>query len=122
MKAAFEKAGHAQYIAAEWREADAGSGTVASVVMRHACTADLVIASQAASDWKDAWNLDFPDRLALESGRPVLIIPNKGSYQPISKHIVVGWTDRREAGRSVRCPATSQTRRQGEIPSLDTKR
>ena len=101
MKIAFEEAVHAQDIAAEWREGDAGSGTVARVVMRHARTADLVIASQAASGWKDAWNLDIPDRLALESGRPVLIIPNKGSYQPIPKRIVVGWSDRREAARAL---------------------
>jgi Mg2+-importing ATPase len=55
------------------RDADAGSSTVARVVMGHARTADLVVALQTASDWKGSLDLDIADRLALESGRPVLI-------------------------------------------------
>jgi nucleotide-binding universal stress UspA family protein len=39
--------------------------------------------------------------LALESGRPVLIVPNMGSHHPIPKRIVVGFTDKREATRAV---------------------
>jgi nucleotide-binding universal stress UspA family protein len=100
MKATFEKAASAQNITAEWREWDAGSSTVARVVTRQARTADLVIASQTASDWKGSLDLDIADRLALESGRPVLIIPNTGAHPPIPKRIVVGWTDRREATRA----------------------
>ena len=101
MKAAFEKAAYAQNVTAEWREEDAGSSTVARVIMRHARTADLIIASQSVTDRKGSFDLDVPDRLALESGRPVLINPNTGPQQAIPKRIVVGWTDRREAARAV---------------------
>jgi nucleotide-binding universal stress UspA family protein len=100
MKAAFQEAAAAQNIAAEWREEDAGSGTVARIVTRHARCADLVIASQAASD-SNVWSLDVPDRLAMESGRPVLIIPNGGSFRPVPNRVVVGWTARREAMRAM---------------------
>ena len=100
MKGAFEKAAGAQNVTAEWRDEDAGSSTVARVMMRHARTADLVIAAQAATDWKGSPDLDIPDYLALESGRPVLIIPNTGSQQLIAKRVVVGWTNRREAARA----------------------
>ena len=101
MKAIFEKAAYAQNVTTEWREEDAGSSTVARTIMRHARAADLIIASQAAPGWNGSLDLDIPDRLALESGRPVLIIPNSGPQSPIAKRIVVGWSDRREAARAV---------------------
>src|SRR5262249_28402559 len=61
---------------------------------------DLVIASQTAADWKGSLDLDIADRLALACGRPVLIVPNRGSHQPVPKRVVVGWTDQREAARA----------------------
>jgi nucleotide-binding universal stress UspA family protein len=100
MKCAFEEAARAHNIVAEWREGDAGSSTVARVVIRHARTADLVVALQTALDWKCSLDLDIADRLALESGRPVLIVPNTGSHHAIPKRIVVGFTDKREATRA----------------------
>jgi nucleotide-binding universal stress UspA family protein len=101
MQRAFEETARAHNVVAEWREGDAGSSTVARVVIRHARTADLVVALQTASDWKGSLDLDIADRLALESGRPVLIVPNRGSHPPVPKRIVVGFTDRREATRAV---------------------
>src|SRR5262249_9180116 len=101
MRRAFEEAARAHNVVAEWREEDAGSGTVARVVIRHARAADLVVALQTASDWKGSLDLDIDDRLALESGRPVLIVPNIGPHRPIYKRIVVGFTDSREATRAV---------------------
>ena len=65
MKAAFEKAAYAQNVTAEWREEDAGSGTVARVVMRHARTADLIIASQSATDRKGSSRIAWPSRAAV---------------------------------------------------------
>lgn len=70
MKEAFERAANTQNVTAEWREEDAGSSTVGHVMVRHARTADLVIASQTGADLKGSLDLDVPDRLALESGRP----------------------------------------------------
>jgi nucleotide-binding universal stress UspA family protein len=101
MRRAFEDAARMHNVVAEWREGDAGSSTVARVVIRHARTADLIVALQTASDWKGSLDLDIADRLALESGRPVLIVPNTGSPHPIPKRIVVGFTERREATRAV---------------------
>jgi nucleotide-binding universal stress UspA family protein len=101
MKATFEKAAYAQNVTAEWREEDADSSTVVRTMMRHARTADLIIASQSAADRRGSFDVDIPDRLAFECGRPVLIIPNTGSQQAIPKRIVIGWADRREATRAV---------------------
>ena len=80
---------------------DTGSGSVAKTVLRHARAAGLLIAAQRAPEWVGSLALDIPDTLALESGRPVLVIPNKGIQHTIGKRVVVAWTDRREAVRAL---------------------
>lgn len=101
MKAAFETAGRARNVASEWREADAGSTSVAEVVLQHARAADLVVAAQTDAKWPGSQRLDIADRLVLESGRPVLIVPNEGSQQDVGERILVAWNARREAARAV---------------------
>ena len=101
MKAALEAAAHAHNLVAEWREADAASTTVADVVLQHSRAADLVIAAQTAPKWPGSVHLDVADRLVVESGRPVLIVPNEGAQQSIGRKILVAWNARREAARAV---------------------
>ena len=101
MKAAFGTAAAARSVAAEWREAEAGSGSVAASVLDYARAADLVIAAQAAQGQADSWHMDIADRLALESGRPVLIVPNEGVVQSAGMRIVLAWNARREAARAM---------------------
>lgn len=45
--------------------------------------------------------LDVPERIIIESGRPVLMIPNAGRYPKIGERINVAWNSRREASRAV---------------------
>ena len=45
--------------------------------------------------------LDFPERLALESGRPVLVIPYAGRYPRIGRNVVIAWKAGRESARAV---------------------
>jgi nucleotide-binding universal stress UspA family protein len=101
MKAAFEAAARGRNLVAEWRQADAASATVADVLLQHAHAADLVVAAQTDAKWSGSAHLDITDRLAVESGRPVLIIPNQGAQKEIGKKILVAWNARREAARAV---------------------
>jgi nucleotide-binding universal stress UspA family protein len=67
----------------------------------HARYADLVIAGQVDPrdpEWAD---LRLPERVVLESGRPVMVIPFIGAPQPIGKRIMVAWNASREAVRAV---------------------
>jgi len=97
MKAAFEAAVRARGLAGEWREEDAGSATVADVALHHARTCDVIVAAQRDRHWTLSHWLDIPDRLAVESGRPVLIIPNEGLHASIGTKVLVAWNGRREA-------------------------
>jgi nucleotide-binding universal stress UspA family protein len=61
----------------------------------------LVIASQTDPDWPGTERLDVAERLAIESGRPVLIIPNTGTPERVGDKVLVAWNARREAARAV---------------------
>jgi nucleotide-binding universal stress UspA family protein len=101
MRSAFEAAARERGFVAEWRDDDAGAFGVADCVLPYARAADLVIASQADPEWAGSAWLDIPDRLAVESGRPVLIVPNDPPRERTGDTVLVAWNGRREAARAV---------------------
>jgi len=82
----------------EWRSA---IDDPVDAMTLHARYADLIVIGQA--DDSDASNIaaDFPERLVLAAGRPVLILPSAGSFPSIGKRILVAWNPSREATRAV---------------------
>jgi nucleotide-binding universal stress UspA family protein len=100
LRAAFENAARARKLASEWREIEAGSNNAAVMAMPHVRSADLVVASQTDPDWLQTAHLDIADRLAMESGRPVLIVPNSGMRDWVGQNVLVAWNGRREAVRA----------------------
>ncbi len=101
MKSAFEAAASGRAFTAEWREDEADTFGVAKCIMPYARTADLVVASQTDADWFGSVTLDVPDRLAIESGRPTLIIPHEDVHDRPCEKVLVAWNARREATRAV---------------------
>jgi nucleotide-binding universal stress UspA family protein len=86
---------------AEWQQLKVPQGDLVSVVLEHGRTADLIVAGQVNPDWDLSPVLDFPERLALESGRPVLVIPYVGRYPRIGRNVVIAWKSGRETTRAV---------------------
>lgn len=84
---------------ATWLCERAWGPDLAEHVMQYGRGADLIIASAADADWEMAPVLDFPERLAMESGRPVLMVPNEGTFEAPPSHAVVAWNGSREAAR-----------------------
>jgi nucleotide-binding universal stress UspA family protein len=101
MRQHFKQATAASSFTAEWRDADAGSFPVIDVVLEHARAADLVVASQTDRDWPASGWLDVADLVAVESGRPVLIIPNTPQPTHVGARVLVAWNGSREAARAV---------------------
>jgi len=85
-------------IQAEWRRVD-GFPTEAALV--HARYADLVVVGQTVPDEPGNPPVDFPDRLALGAGGPVLVVPRAGSFADVGRRVVVAWNASREAKRAV---------------------
>jgi nucleotide-binding universal stress UspA family protein len=88
-------------LTSEWRLLKLINADLASIVLGHARAVDLIVASQANPDWDMSPIFDFPERLALESGRPVLVIPYVGRYPRIGRNVVIAWKPTREAARAV---------------------
>lgn len=101
LKATFDRMTANQAVVAEWRAVEVLSGDLAEIVVRHGRAADLVVASQSDPDWDFAPVLDFPERIALSAGRPVLVVPNSGEIPSIGRSVMVAWNGSREAARAV---------------------
>lgn len=83
---------------AEWRSA---IDVLVDAMTMHARYADLVVIGQTDAAEDSDVPRDFPERLVLAAGRPVLILPNVGNFATIGKRILVAWNASREATRAV---------------------
>ncbi len=100
LKAIFNEAGRRQELSCEWQEADAQFGTAAAVVLEYARSADLVVMSQDNASWGYSTFLEASDRIVMEAGRPVLVVPNNGRAVMPAKRALIAWNGRREAARA----------------------
>ena len=101
VRSLFEEACRARSVAAEWRLIDDARVPVASVVMDHGRSCDLIMASQRDRSWDFTQVMEEPELVAIESGRPVLIIPHTGRFPSFGKRVTIAWNGRREAARAV---------------------
>jgi nucleotide-binding universal stress UspA family protein len=90
---------------AEWRAIDSNYPDIADSAIAHSHGAELVIASQIERGPDGDIERDLVVRLILESGRPVLIIPQKGHFAPrgegIAEKAIVGINGTRECSRAM---------------------
>ena len=100
LKAMFAEIGRREELSWEWQEADAGFGTAAAQVLEHARSVDLVVASQDDPKWGYSTLLEAADRIVMDAGRPVLVVPNKGRAVVPPKRVLIAWNSRREAARA----------------------
>jgi nucleotide-binding universal stress UspA family protein len=98
--AAFARLTANQPFPVEWRGFKLPHVDLAAVVMEHGRSADLIVAGQTDPDWDLSPLMDFPERLALESGRPVLVVPYVGRYPKIGQNVVIAWKAGRESARA----------------------
>lgn len=102
IRAAFESATADMRALAEIRFIDPpGRMTPAEVVLPQVRAADLIIAAQTDPKWEATSALDLPERLAIEAGRPVLMIPSAGAPAGFGQSILIAWNGKREAARAV---------------------
>lgn len=100
VKDKFENAARRHGVRAEWRQVEGVTSLLADAMLKHAPYADLIIASQVNSSTSRTIEPDFVERLILESGRPVLVIPNMGTFKTVGTKVIVGWNATREAMRA----------------------
>jgi len=101
VKALFDKVTSAAGISAEWHQMDSQGSIIADAVIAYARNVDLVVAGQVDPDGEAMVEVDMIERLLLESGRPVLVIPSAGKFDEIGQKVTVAWNAKREATRAV---------------------
>jgi nucleotide-binding universal stress UspA family protein len=101
IRKALEAATAGKPVVAEWRLYEGQRPGYIEAVLANARSADLVVAAQKESDWDYADMFDIPDWLAMESGRPVLVVPNAGEIASIGERVLVAWNNSRESTRAV---------------------
>lgn len=101
IRSRFAEATKVHTFVSEWRSILSERRDPAEIVIDQGYPCDLIIASQSDPDWDLSLLLDFPERLALESGRPVLVIPNGYVFSALPQTVTVAWKPRREAARAV---------------------
>jgi nucleotide-binding universal stress UspA family protein len=99
VREAFERAARLRALSSEWR--GVAEGLEADPVL-HARCADLAILGQRDPD-SDTMALmrPLPERVALGSGRPILVVPYAGHFATVGGSVLVAWNGSREAARAV---------------------
>lgn len=97
----FDEATRGDSFVSEWRVADSGGGSIADALMDHVRCSDLVIAPRYYTDVSDNPYEGVPETLAMESGRPVLMLPEHYESEKIGQHITIGWDGSRESVRAI---------------------
>ena len=64
-------------------------------------SADLVILGQHLAKETEGLVWLRPDDVMIEVGRPVLIVPDAGSFERVGKRVLVAWDGTREANRAL---------------------
>ncbi len=100
-KTAFEHMVSANGLLGEWRQVDSATPNLADAVLEHAFQADMIVCSQANENDLDGVEADFVERLIMESGRPVLVMPFAGAFPDFGKNVMCGWNSTRESARAI---------------------
>jgi nucleotide-binding universal stress UspA family protein len=89
-------------VQAEWRS---GTGDAVDLLNLHARYSDLMVVSQVAQgdeEQDDDIDPELPDRVTMESGVPVMVVPAGPAPATIGRHVLVAWNASREASRALR--------------------
>ena len=96
---AFEHAASLRGLSAEWRVAAAGAESDPEL---HARYVDLTILGQLDPGGGEAELIrPRPEHVTLASGRPILVVPYAGHFEPVGRRVLIGWNATREATRAV---------------------
>ena len=96
----FERALEKNLITGEWRKLDSPISTIADEFIAQARMVDLVMIAQVDSGEDCGVEQDFAERVILETGRPVLLLPRQKTFGTIGERVLIGWNATREAARA----------------------
>ncbi len=100
----FEQRVAAAGIKGRWQCVDgssAGAG-MTEVLLSRTPSSDLLVIGQGSGEAADVGvPFDLPERLVLEAGLPVLIVPYAGTFATVGERVLVAWKAGRESTRAL---------------------
>jgi nucleotide-binding universal stress UspA family protein len=100
VKSQFDDAMVRSRVEGAWQLFESPSPLIADPVVERALGADLVIASQVDRESGAGVELDFAQRVLMETGRPLLLVPHAGQFSSCGRTAIIGWNATREAARA----------------------
>ena len=101
MRRLFERTFAGKAFTSEWRHEDADDLDNFDALVGLGRLADLIVTSNDDSTPLDAHPSHAAERLIVEAGRPVILVPNDNSQSSCGHRVLVAWNGSREATRSV---------------------
>ena len=98
LEASFRQATEHAGVSAEWRVSHADTVTALNVNGRYA---DLLITGHSEERNATWFDMAATKHIALESGRPVLVVPCHTTTATLGRRVLVAWNGSREAVRAV---------------------
>lgn len=99
VKKQFEDVTSRGEISAEWRGIADQMTSIATRTVENAHYADLIVVGQGSPEGPDGL-ADLCERLIMEAGRPVYIVPRENSSRQSGDVILLAWNASREAARA----------------------
>jgi nucleotide-binding universal stress UspA family protein len=96
----FARALDANGLQGEFHQLDAISVTIAREFCEAARVADVAVIAQVDSENHGGVEGEFAGTVAMDLGRPVVIVPRGRSFDPVGSKVVIGWNGTREAARA----------------------
>jgi nucleotide-binding universal stress UspA family protein len=62
---------------------------------------DLAVLGQSDPDDNEDVSDGLADHVALESGRPIMVVPYIGAPERVGEHVIVAWNNSRESARAI---------------------
>ncbi len=87
-------------VSAEWRSGTSEYSALPGRIVDEAVSADLVLCPKVEAEEVDVTTLDLPERLILEGGRPVLVVPGAAECLP-PKRVLIAWNNSPQSARAV---------------------
>ena len=87
-------------VVSEWCSIEADGPVAINSIVAQAICADLVVTAQIDPEQGLESHIGTPERIVMESGRPVLVLPYAGKFNSIGDNILVAWNATREAARA----------------------
>jgi nucleotide-binding universal stress UspA family protein len=100
VKFIFEEAARRHGVPYEWRARPAKDTEVFREIVAQCRSVDLVVAPGKDFDDPLGHWYDLPERLAMDTGRPLLLLPRDRTLTSFGKRIMVAWNGSRESTRA----------------------